>query len=229
MNKRTLIIMVVTSAIVVTTAGTGLAKGPESATFIGPDIDEPIELINSDPDHFSELLAQTGIWAGTSGPRVSSEPAGDLGPVYTLTWINSGPPGAPIEERTIRQLLYLQAENGPLINTPAQVGLEGWGGDVVGWFMAPEDLIDTLVALGVPVSALPPTGDGQAPDKAAATAQAESAAVPTTESDRDAAISSGAGDIVSVENEPDSFVYLAIIGFGLFVGLVWAARRRASV
>ena len=39
MNKRTLIIMMVAAAIVVTTGGTAFAKGPESATLIGPDID----------------------------------------------------------------------------------------------------------------------------------------------------------------------------------------------
>jgi len=204
MNKRTLIIMMVAAAIVVTTGGTAFAKGPESATLIGPDIDEPIELKN-DPD-LGRLLEQSGIWTGTSGRRIPTEPTGDLGPMYTLTWINMGPPDATVEERTIRQFLYPYAEPGPVVHTPEQLGLEGWGGDVVGWFMAPEDLTDTLVALGVPVSAPPATSDLQTPAEAAAAAPVESAAGPTT----------------------DYFGYLAIIGLGLVIALTWAARRRAS-
>jgi len=204
MNKRTLIIIVVAAAIVVTTGGTAFAKGPESATLIGPDLEQPIELKN-DPD-LGRLIQQSGIWAGISGRRIPIEPTGDLGPAYTLTWINSGPPEAPVEERTIRQFLYPYAEPGPVIHTPEQVGLEGWGGDVVGWFMAPEDLTDTLVALGVPVSAPPPTIDLQTPDEVATAAPVESAARPAT----------------------DYFGYLAILGLGLVIALTWAARRRAS-
>jgi hypothetical protein len=212
MNKRALIVIVVATAIVVTAGGAAFAKGPESATLTGPGIDKPIELINKDPDFVRQLLQQSGIWSGPA-LREPIEPAGYLGPAYTLTWINSGPPEAFIEERSIRQILYPYAENGPLINTPAQVGLVGWGGEVLGWYEAPKGLIDTLVALGVPVP--PPTSD------------ADTAAAP--ESEGKAAAATSPGHIVSVDNEPDYLVYLAIGGVGLVLALTWAARRRQSI
>jgi hypothetical protein len=209
MNKRMLIIAVAVCAIVVTTVGAALAKGPESATLTGPDIDKPIELTQSDPG-IAQLMQQSGIWSGP-GLREPIEPAGNLGPAYTLTWVNSGPPEASIEERTIRQILYPYAENGPLINTPAQVGLVGWGGEVLGWYKAPS-LIDTLAALGVTAPAPP--------------SEADTAVAP--ESDGGGAAVDSAGDIVSVDSEPGYLIYLAIAGLGLVLALTWAARRRAS-
>jgi hypothetical protein len=50
----------------------------------------------------------------------------------------------------ITQLLYLDAQGGPLIHTPDQKNLENWGPGVTGWFAAPEGLRDTLEGLGVP-------------------------------------------------------------------------------
>jgi hypothetical protein len=175
---------------------------------MGPDIDDPIELTQSDPG-IGQLMQQSGIWSGP-GLRESIEPAGDLGPAYTLTWINSGPPEASIEERSIRQILYPYAENGPLINTPAQVGLVGWGGEVLGWYEAPKSLIDTLAALGV-------------------TAPAPASVVDTAvapESDGGVAVVDSPGDIVSIDSEPDYLIYLAIAGLGLLLAITWAARRR---
>jgi hypothetical protein len=57
-----------------------------------------------------------------------------------------------LEERTIRQEIYLKAENGPVIHTPAQESLQGWGSERIGWFAAPSGLRDTLAELGVPIS-----------------------------------------------------------------------------
>jgi hypothetical protein len=57
-----------------------------------------------------------------------------------------------VEERTIRQEIYLEAENGPVIHTPAQESLQGWGSERIGWFAAPSGLRDTLAELGVPIS-----------------------------------------------------------------------------
>lgn len=207
MSKRTMIVLVVTIAIVVAIGGTAFAKGPESATITGPGIDEPIELINVDyfdtdyTDHVKELMRQTSLWYATGGgSRISAEPAGTLGAAYTLTWINSGPPGDLVDERTIRQLLYLHAEVGPIIHTPAQEGLEGWGPDVVGWFTAPDGLTDTLAALGVPVSA--------------------------SESIFDMSASIDPSAASPVEAEPTNPLGYLAVGFGLIIGLGWAARRR---
>ena len=51
-----------------------------------------------------------------AGAEATEEPAGELGPGYTLTWINAGPPGESADQRTIRQVIYLEAENGPVID-----------------------------------------------------------------------------------------------------------------
>ena len=217
MRKRAMIALVVTTTLVVAGGGMALAKGPESATVTGPGIAEPIELINADyfdsdyTDHVKELMRQTGLWyAAGGGSRIPAQPEGDLGPVYTLTWASSGPPGDPVDKRTIRQLLYLHAENGPLIHTPSQIGLEGWGPGVVGWAIAPSGLMDTLAALGIPVSA-------------------ENDPLLTTESSHDAAASNNEEAAASVENKPtDGVGYMAIMGFGFVVVVTWAVLRRTS-
>ena len=131
------------------------AKGPESVTISGPGIERPIELMNSDNwDLVSRLMEQTGLWYATGDlPRRIEAPAGKLGAGYMLTWINAGPPEKSVNERTMRQVIYLHAENGALIHTPDQETLEGWGPGVIGWFEAPDGLRDTLVEMGVPVSA----------------------------------------------------------------------------
>jgi hypothetical protein len=119
-------------------------------------------------------MEQSGIWFGVGDlPTRITEPVGSVGEPYTLTWINSGPPGAPLEGRTIVQHLYLDAAPGPLIHTPAQRGLEGWGGSVIGWFAAPPGFIDTLTQLGLPPQALAaPTETAPPTSEAAPTSEA---------------------------------------------------------
>ena len=130
------------------------AKGPESATISGPGIDEPLELVDgTNRDLVVRLMEQTGLWYATGDlPRPLEAPPRKLGQAYTLTWINGGPPHKSVEERTFRQVIYLDTENGPVIHTPAQKNLEDWGPGVIGWFAAPGGLPDTLIELGVPDS-----------------------------------------------------------------------------
>jgi hypothetical protein len=219
MNKRMLIVMLVASAIVLTIGATGLAKGPESATLTGPDLAEPIELAQSDAA-VGQLMMQSGIWSGNAH-RASGEPSGHLGQAYTLSWINSGPLDASVEERTIRQLIYPNAENGALIHTPAQPALEGWGPDVIGWFIAPQGLVDALVSLGAQ-EPKPSAADPIPPGHSVTVTLAVAPADP----DRNVGVSDGAGVVASLDGEPVNLVYPAIIGFGLFMALVWAAWRR---
>ncbi len=144
------------------------AKGPQSATISGPGIDRPIELLDtSDIDLVVKLMEQTGLWYDTGDPLPFGEPKGELGHSYTLTWINSGPPAKSTADRTIRQLIYLDAEGGPVLHTPAQDNLQGWGPGVIGWFAAPPGLRDTLTELGVPISS-PPSYDEAAPSEISA-------------------------------------------------------------
>lgn len=159
MSRRAIKVLALASFLVLTNGGIALGKGPESVTITGPGVGSPIELINPDffhgdyTDQVKVLMRQTSLWYATGGgSRLSAKPEGELGPAYTLTWINSGPPDDPVEERTIIQLLYLQAEKGPVVHTPPQEGLMDWGPGVVGWFLAPDDLADTLASLGGPLS-----------------------------------------------------------------------------
>ena len=88
------------------------------------------------------LIGLTGLWFGSL--PVATAPPENPGPAYTLTWANMGPPGEPIESRTIHQYVYVDAPGGPLISTPEQIGLDGWGAEVIGWFEAPEEIGSTI-------------------------------------------------------------------------------------
>lgn len=129
------------------------AKGPVSAELSGPGLNEPLDLMGTASDEqITLLMEQTGLWYGTGDlPTPISPPTADLGPAHTLTWVNFGPPGAPVAERTIVQELYLQAIGGPIIHTPMQKSLGEWGQKVIGWFEAPAGFFDTLSGLGVEV------------------------------------------------------------------------------
>ncbi len=206
MLVRVLAGLVLIAAILFGFADPVIAKGPESVTITGPGINRPIEVLAAENiDLVSQLMGQTSLWFGTSRPPLQPEelPA-ELGPSYMLTWINSGPPGDSLDQRTIRQLIYLDAENGPVIHTPDQESLRGWGPEVIGWFEAPTSLRDTLAELGAPVSAAPPSG-----------------AAALSESDAGAARSEG--------DPARASLYLGVVVGLAFAGLAWAlvGRRRS--
>jgi hypothetical protein len=149
MTLKTASLVALVAMLIVGLAEESQAKGPESATLTGPGIERPIELIDPAKSFDSyqndapiRLLGLTGLWAGPRTARAT--PPEDLGDAYTITWVNMGPPGDPIEKRTIYQDIYLDAAGGPLIHTPEQMSLEGWGLEVVGWFEAPEELAATI-------------------------------------------------------------------------------------
>lgn len=130
-----------------------LGKGPASATLSGPGIDKPITFLEEGSSFDSyrsvntQLLSLTRLWSG--GDPEPVDPPKDPGPAHIVTWVNMGPTTKSIEERTIRQYIYLQAKGGPVIHTPDQPALEGWGGRVIGWFAAPdglEEAIDDVIA-----------------------------------------------------------------------------------
>ena len=161
MVVRILIAAAVGITVFFASGGLAVAKGPSSATVSGPGIDQPIELLDAAKLRNAEygasltrLMRQTGLWYASGGPNPAAVPPGKLGPAYTLTWVNSGPPGESVASRTITQRLYLDASGGPLIHTPE--ALEGWGPGTVGWFAADVSLRDTLTELGVPVQSSVP-------------------------------------------------------------------------
>lgn len=152
-DRRYVLILIM--ALLIGPAVAALGKGPESATLAGPGIDQPIRLFDDqasltadEDDPVINLLRLTGLWAPGADPV---KPPSDPGAAYTLTWVNMGPPGDSVEERTIYQYLFLDAPGGPFIHTPAQIGLDDWGPGAVGWFAANEELaevIDHVIARG---------------------------------------------------------------------------------
>lgn len=142
----------VASVVLLGSVQPAAAKGPSAATLSGPGIDRPIDLIQTaDPSVMHELMQQTGLWFSV-GEALSDEPASrDLGPRYTLSWVNSGPPDLSEEDRTIDQYIYAHSILGLVIHTPEQDGLSGWGPSVIGWFVAPIGLERTFTDLGIEI------------------------------------------------------------------------------
>ncbi len=135
------------------------AKGPESAVITGPGLDGPQQLMEgASEEELTLLMEQTGLWYGTGDlPAPVEEAPGDLGTQYAITWISFGPPGLSVEDRTIVQHLFVQSDGSMLIHTPEQASLQGWGEGVIGWFVAPPGLADTLVRMGLPPLEAPTT------------------------------------------------------------------------
>lgn len=158
-EMRNTIRFVTTLALILIAGVPALAKGPSSATITGPGIEEPIELFDQRQpeqemhEQMVDLIEQTGLWYATPTLERIDRPAG-LGEPLVLAWVNMGPPHLSEEERTIRQLIYLHAEGGPVIHTlEGHPSLGAWGGEITGWYRASTELVGTLQAFGVPTDA----------------------------------------------------------------------------
>ncbi len=102
----------------------------------------------------SLFMEQSGLWFGTGDlPEPIAAPSSPLGDPVVITWLNAGPPGLEVDERTIVQHLHL-VDGGVLIETPPQNALADWGQRVIGWFEAPPTFTATLAELGVDLPAL---------------------------------------------------------------------------
>ena len=149
----------VTMLVLILIAGIpALAKGPTSATVTGPGIDDPIELFDYHTpftDAHTALIRLTGLWYGNVGLEGTSElpPEVELGPAYTLTWLNEANPADPSDDYGIRQIIYPHAEGAPVIHTPKQPALDD-GSLTLGWRTVPAELMDTLRQLGVPIDSV---------------------------------------------------------------------------
>jgi hypothetical protein len=84
---------------------------------------------------------------GGPSPLSAEPPGGSLGPRHTLTWQMMTGTG---ETTPIRQDLYLHADGGPLVHTPAKQPL--WGGVTRGgWSPMRGDAVQALADACVPV------------------------------------------------------------------------------
>ena len=215
--------MAVGALVLVGVAHPAAAKGPLSATLSGPGIDPPIDLTETaDPDLMHELMLQTGLWFAAI-ETVPYEPvSADLGPRYTLSWVNSVPPSLSEQGRTIDQYIYAHAELGLMIHTPQQDGLSGWGASVIGWFVAPIGLQQTLTSLGVDVESAPEQKKTVGSSNVATPASYQSAALADS-----APLPGDPASTASPQNtSSDSAVYLSVVGV-IVVAIAMAATVRA--
>jgi hypothetical protein len=133
--------LLVTAVLALALATPASAKWVDRATITGPGLDAPIvaggEVLFDSSGFYSATFAQS---PGHAAPRTKQ-----LGPRYTVTHIVPGPTGHPV-----RQDLYPYAAGGPVTymkaGQPFVDGLQTQGG----WYAAPADLKETLVALGLP-------------------------------------------------------------------------------
>jgi hypothetical protein len=125
-------------------ASPALAKGPEAGTLTGPGIETPIEFLDQSepPDEMAspppELLGMTGLFIATGTPL--NTPPDVLGEGYTVQWQMFG------TGDVIEQHLYPDAAGGPVIHTPDQFSLSGWGA-VDEWVRGPNRLGEAIDAV----------------------------------------------------------------------------------
>jgi hypothetical protein len=148
-----------------------VAKGAESAKVDGPGLNAGITITggpgSGEPGSGSALgtLADlSGFFAAAFGqapdPMVAKQPKTTyLGPKYTVAYVMPGPNGV---RSTLKQDVYPYAKPDPL--TYMQPGQRFFGDQRTrgGWFIAPMQLKQTLVGIGLPASA-PSEDDGFLP------------------------------------------------------------------
>lgn len=134
------------------------AKGPESATIVGPggSIAVAGDGEGGTGTPLGNLVENGGffpaVFARSPDPMLTRRPSGDLGPRYTVTYVVPGPGG----DSRIEQDVYPYAE--PAAVTYVRPGQRFWGGERTngGWYVATGDL---TTSIGLPEAA-PPTGGG---------------------------------------------------------------------
>jgi hypothetical protein len=140
-----------------------LAKGAESASIQGPNLDSAITLGGGEPGSgtpLGQIAEFTGFFAEAFGqspdPTTDRPPAGDLGPRYTITYVMPGPNGA---RDNVVQDVYPYATPDPVsYMRPGQSFFDGERTDG-GWYVSPVALKRVLVEVGLPATA-PRTGGG---------------------------------------------------------------------
>lgn len=175
---------VVAACIVATlwTSPPAIAKGgPSQGVITGPGIAHPITLrepgsTTIGPD-LAAVVEQSGFFAGVWGgdrDRLAHRPAGDLGPVYTITYSMTL---ADRRSDKIVQHVFPYAEPLPITHMPARQAYWGSSETVGGWYAARIGLRQTLIDVGLPASGSPRPAAGSVVGTAAVSPPAGS--IPT--------------------------------------------------
>jgi hypothetical protein len=141
------------------------AKGPSTASLTGPGLDHALPVKGegeSGPGTPLGSLVELGgffpqVFLQVPDPTRRTQPTGDLGPRYRITYRVPGPHGTS----TLVQDVYPYAKTPVTYMSPDQ---RFWGVNHThgGWFVAGPGLKVTLVAAGLPQSP-PAGGDGSFP------------------------------------------------------------------
>jgi len=136
---------------------TAPAKGATAATITGPGLGGGITLAGEGQDGGEKLMLiaqDAGFWPAvfltSPNPMQGRQPAGTLGPRYTIVYVMPGPNGASSD---IRQDLYPYARPAPVTYTEPGQGYFETERTVGGWYVASALLKDDLVDIGLPRAA----------------------------------------------------------------------------
>jgi hypothetical protein len=154
------VVVAFVAAIVAATPAS--AKGPSQGVITGPGLAQPITLREPGSLTIGPALAnvvmQSGFFVGTFGGTrhvrgdLAHQPAGTLGPRYTITY-TMAVPDRPSSD--IVQYVFPYAEPHPITYLPPNQKYWGNRETVGGWFAARVGLKQTLLRLGLPVTPLP--------------------------------------------------------------------------
>jgi hypothetical protein len=158
MRLRLAIVSAAAVVAVLAIQGVAFAKGPDEVRIEGDSLPAPVVFSGHEGGSgpFGALVEQAGFFQASFGqqpdPMLGAAPTDDLGTALTLTWRVPGPSGTD----TIRQLVYLDAEGGPLTYTPAGQPFFGTEETHGGWFRAPAALLATVETITGSPSSSPP-------------------------------------------------------------------------
>jgi hypothetical protein len=135
--------------------GAAAAKGPSSASIIGPGLDRQLAVAGQGEmgpgTPLGALVDMGGFFAQMYGqtptPTLGAQPKGVLGPRYKIVYVVPGPNS--MQSRVV-QFFYPYAKPVPL--TFMKPGQTYWGArkTLGGWYKASPALTRTLVAAGLP-------------------------------------------------------------------------------
>jgi hypothetical protein len=159
--RRALLLAAVAAITALAATAPAAAKGPSSASLTGPGLDHALPVTGNGeggPNTPLGSLVQFGgffpqMFAEVPDPTTRTQPTGDLGPRYRVSYRVPGPNGIS----TVVQDVY------PYAKTPVTYMSSGqrfWGGNHThgGWFLADARLKEALVAAGLRETPLAPGG-----------------------------------------------------------------------
>ena len=163
-------VMALVLGVILSIAAPAFAKGVDQVTISDGNTEVTVSVSDSENGPVDPLVGQArffdGLWIESAGQRLPGRPDGELGDAITFAW-RFPALGTEMAESTVVQLVYLDADGGPVAYV---AGGQTFYGDVTAdaWFPVAPELRDTLSEMGFAVSgAAPRVIGGDAQGKAA--------------------------------------------------------------